>query len=144
MKEIVLKARQYHVTFKLLDIFNEKDYPYIKFLISIKTFPNNIELAKNDIIFLFTDIISIINYFENHIEKLKLDPFYESYVFVTNDLYYNIQASCGDLSCEKPYFDLRFMLNINDWENRVYVGCQGEIDLDEIKKFLNESRKLIE
>lgn len=99
------------------------------------------EIAASSTLVDVTDLRRLVAYLTNHIEMLKSNPDMESIVFVPIELGFSMQALEGEnLLDGHGSFTLRFMVNLRAPEDSgggIYVGCEGEVELEEVTKFIS-------
>lgn len=96
----------------------------------------------------FHDLRRLVRYLEAHLERLRTHSDAESYVFVPLELGFQVHALTGEVqSPEDGAFSLRLMVNLReptaDAEN-VYVGCEGSIDVRDVRAFIADVEAAIE
>lgn len=144
MSNLELNAIKFKVIFKLLEKYDDINKKYFKFDILLDLESDKKTTLKSKTTFSIDDLITLSEYFDKHIENLYKDSFYESDIFTTNDMFFYFQALPGYIQNSiEDYFELRFMININDWENRLFVGCEGKILISNIFSFLKDIKDFI-
>lgn len=93
------------------------------------------------------DLERLVNYFEEHIARLKVDPDNESSIFITYGLGFQIQALSGEVrSLSDGEFTMRFMANVGkiDFEaSRTYVGGESSVTLENITNFTSSLQGIL-
>lgn len=98
-------------------------------------------------IFAIKDLERLINYFEEHIACLKVDPDSESSIFITYGLGFQVQALSGEVrSLNDGEFTMRFMVNVGQSDfadSRTYVGGESDVTLENIKSFTSSLQSVL-
>ena len=93
------------------------------------------------------DLERLVNYFEEHIACLKVDPDNESSTFITYGLGFQVQALSGEVrSLSDGEFTMRFMVNVgqSDFEaSRTYIGGESEVTLENIESFTSSLQSIL-
>lgn len=144
MNNIELTTKKFKIIFELVEIYEDINKKYFKFDIYLHIYSNQGIVLNSRSTLSLEDLLILSGYFDKHIENLYKDSFYESEIFTTKDMFFYFQALPGYIQNSiEDYFELRFMININDWENRLFVGCEGKILVSNIFSFLKDIKDFI-
>jgi len=113
---------------KFSNILNSKKYDLESALMSISK----------------SDLSELVKYFRTHINNLKSNPNFSSYVFTPTEVGFRIQALAGDIFDDEGDFTLRVMANIgqnNIDSTRAYMGIETPVDLESILEFIGTLEK---
>jgi hypothetical protein len=94
-----------------------------------------------------SDILRLADYFEAHINLLSGNPDTQSHIFTPLELSFQLQAMEGEVrEDDDGEFSLRIMVNTTDpggESDRVYVGCEGVIDVAHARHFAAKLRDIV-
>lgn len=116
-------------------------------VLSMKKELGNLTISSIPTYTSIVDMRKLATYFENHIARLQNDSsYYEAFVFLNNYLGFEIQALDGEIASESDgSFTIRVMVNVGEageLQDRVYVGAESVIFLEDINNFIREIRSL--
>jgi hypothetical protein len=147
---ITLKTNGYELRFYLS---YSKNNPNSFFDSKIQFLTNSDSLQKISVIsekvlIKFESLISLVNYFRNHINKLKSNSEEVSIVFVDTTLSYQIHALSGEAfaNIEDSYFSINSMVNIGKAipsGDSVYIGGESTVSFNQIENFITSLEKLL-
>ncbi len=92
------------------------------------------------------ELLRLASYLEEHLASLVEDPWHESPTFVWTELPFTVQALCGECDGDGGgSFSMRVLLNMGSQDaagSNVYVGVEGELDVEECRRFVSALRNL--
>ncbi|MDM9580201.1 hypothetical protein [Nostoc sp. GT001] len=140
-EKFYLETEGYQIIFYLRNLENLKGYIGIVVVMNINTniYKSSIKSPAQSIS--VENLISLVNYFENHINSKKGNCNADSPVFSNCQKAFQIQALSENFSFNKEEkFPLRFMININNQDNNInpstYVGAEALVTYKSVKSFI--------
>jgi hypothetical protein len=147
--QFTLQANGFHIVFNGEPVhLNEA----LDTIIEIQLFPHlgGFTVRSVPMFLRINDLQRFLVYLEEHIEHLRNDSFYESYVFVPLELGFQVHALPGDVDEDtNGSFCLLFLVNIglrgeDEDDTRVYIGGETNIDVSEVRAFIQTVRAVME
>jgi hypothetical protein len=146
-KNILLEASGFDFSFEI--DYRRSDNEYVGMIVVFRLDPHlgNVIVQSEPTSIATKDLRRLVLYLEQHIDRLLQDSWSESYVFVNDELGFQIQAQAGELisSCEGD-FSIRCTVNVaktSEGMPGVYVGAEADVNLEQVRAFINATQALL-
>ncbi|NEQ63979.1 MAG: hypothetical protein F6K21_00285 [Symploca sp. SIO2D2] len=136
-----LETDGYQIIFELNSIENNQEL--VNLVIELRLDPQLGEMLVRSVpsAITFPNLQRLVSYFEQHIAALRADPNYESPVFLTNGLGFQMQALAGEFFTEvEGNCNIRVMLNVGkpiQGYASTYIGGESVVEFAQIHSFIS-------
>lgn len=147
INHILLRTEGFDLSFEVNRLFTDHEYVYMTVVFRLAPHLGDV-LARSELTSIATkELEELVTYFEEHIARLRHDPWTHSDNFVNTELGFQIQALAGEIisPCEGE-FSIQCMVNVGQSSEegpRVYVGGETAVTLQEVYAFSDSIKALL-